>query len=143
MSISQFTDEQIALLKANPYTYHVTARQIAFTKEFKEIFWTEYQNRMTPRNIFKKYGYDTDILGATRITGFQQSLKRETEAGLPFYEGSRPPGLKKELISNDDGSPTAETFKDMQHRLEYLEQEMDFLKKIISTRNTRKQVHCS
>jgi len=138
MSRSQFTDEQIALLKANPYTYHVTARQIAFTKEFKEIFWTEYQNRMTARNIFKKYGYDTDILGATRITGFQQSLKRETEAGLPFYEGSRPPGLKKELISNDDGSPTAETFKDMQHRLEYLEQEMDFLKKIISTRNTRK-----
>ena len=138
MSRSQFTDEQIALLKANPYTYHVTARQIAFTKEFKEIFWKEYQNRMTPRNIFKKYGYDTDILGATRITGFQQSLKRETEAGLPFYEGSRPPGLKKELISNDDGLPTAETFKDMQHRLEYLEQEMDFLKKIISTRNTRK-----
>ena len=138
MSRSQFADEQIALLKANPYTYHVNARQIAFTKEFKEIFWTECQNRMTPRNIFKKYGYDTDILGATRITGFQQSLKRETEAGLPFYEGSRPPGLKKELISNDDGSPTAETFKDMQHRLEYLEQEMDFLKKIISTRNTRK-----
>ena len=138
MSRIQFTDEQIALLKANPYTYHVTARQIAFTKEFKEIFWTEYQNRMTPRNIFKKYGYDTDILGATRITSFQRSLKRETEAGLPFYEGSRPPGLKKELISNDDGSPTAETFKDMQHRLEYLEQEMDFLKKIISTRNTRK-----
>ena len=138
MSRSQFTDEQIALLKANPYTYHVTARQIAFTKEFKEIFWTEYQNRMTPRNIFKKYGYDTDILGATRITGFQQSLKRETEAGLPFYEGSRPQKKKKELISNDDGSPTAETFKDMQHRLEYLEQEMDFLKKIISIRTTRK-----
>lgn len=138
MSRSQFTEEQIALLKTNPYTYHVTARQIAFTKEFKEIFWTEYQNRMTPRNIFKKYGYDTDLLGMSRITGFQQSLKRETEAGLPFYEGSRPPGLKKELTSDGDGSPSAETFKDMQHRLEYLEQEMDFLKKIISARNTRK-----
>lgn len=138
MSITRFTDEQISILEANPYTLRVTACQISFTKEFKELFWADYQNRMTPHSIFKKYGYDLEILGRNRITGFQQCLKKDVKAGIPFYEGARPRGLKKELMSPDDPSSSSELVKDMQHRLEYLEQEMDFLKKIISTRNTRK-----
>lgn len=138
MSRVKFTDEQISILESNQYTFKVTVNQISFTKEFKELFWADYQNRMTPHNIFRKYGYDPDMIGRSRITGFQQSLKRDVEAGIPFYEGSRPPGLKKELMSPEDTSPSPELFKDMQHRLEYLEQEMDFLKKIISTKNIRK-----
>lgn len=138
MSRLEFTNEQISILESNQYTLKVTVKQISFTKEFKELFWTDYQNRMTPYNIFKKHGYDPDMIGRSRITGFQQSLKRDVDAGIPFYEGSRPPGLRKDLLSPDADSPSPEIFKDMQHRLEYLEQEMDFLKKIISTKNTRK-----
>ena len=34
---------EIALLKENPYTHEVRARQISFTAEFKRIFWARYQ----------------------------------------------------------------------------------------------------
>lgn len=123
---TKFTDNQIEMLKTNPYTLTVTASQITFTREFKELFWIDYQSRMTPRSIFPKYGYDPKVLGRSRMTGFQQMLKREANAGLSFHEGARPSGLRKEFLSPADDTPSANTIKDMQHRLEYLEQEMDF-----------------
>ena len=138
MSKIKFTDSQIEELKANPYTLTVTTNQITFTREFKILFWSDYQNRMSPRSIFQKYGYDPEVLGRSRITGFQQMLKKEVDEGLTFNEGSRPPGLRKELTSHEDDSSSAKAFKDMQHRLEYLEQEMEFLKKIVSAKNIRK-----
>jgi hypothetical protein len=33
----KFTEEEIAVLSQNPYTYRVTAYQISFTKEFKNF----------------------------------------------------------------------------------------------------------
>lgn len=71
MSKIKFTDSQIEELKANPYTLTVTTNQITFTREFKILFWSDYQNRMSPRSIFQKYGYDPEVLGRSRITGFQ------------------------------------------------------------------------
>ena len=40
---SSFGLYEIALLKENPYTHEVRARQISFTAEFKRIFWARYQ----------------------------------------------------------------------------------------------------
>lgn len=138
MSKIKFTDSQIEELKANPYTLTVTTNQITFTREFKILFWSDYQNRLSPRSIFQKYGYDPEVLGRSRITGFQQMLKKEVDEGLAFSEGARPSGLRKELTSDKDDAPSANAFKDMQHRLEYLEQELAFFKKIVSVKNTRK-----
>lgn len=69
----KFTEEEIAVLSQNPYTYRVTAYQISFTKEFKDLFWSEYQRRLSPSKIFRKYGYDINILGAARMSGFQRT----------------------------------------------------------------------
>lgn len=137
MSKKLFTDEEVAVLAANPYTYRVTSGQISFTKEFKELFWTDYQQRMSPTQIFRKYGYDPGMVGRSRITGLQQSLKREVESGLVFHEGPRRSGERRRLTSGE-GSPSPDTIREMQHKIEYLEQEVEFLKKIFSTRNTRK-----
>ncbi|MDD3240843.1 MAG: hypothetical protein PHW47_12355 [Lachnospira sp.] len=137
MSKILFTDEQIAGLEKNPFTYKVTHNQIAFTKEFKELFWAEYQKRVSPTEIFRKHNYNPKIIGRSRITGFQQSLKRDVKSGVPFYEGVRPSGMRKQLISNEE-TVTRDSFKEMCHKVEYLEQEVEFLKKIFSTKNTRK-----
>lgn len=40
---SSFGLYEMALLKENPYTHEVRARQISFTAEFKRIFWVRYQ----------------------------------------------------------------------------------------------------
>lgn len=134
----KFTEEEIAVLSQNPYTYRVTAYQISFTKEFKDLFWSEYQRRLSPSKIFRKYGYDINILGAARISGFQRTLKAEAEAGLVFHQGPRAAGEKKRLISGDDSVPT-ETILEMQHKIDYLEQEIEFLKKIMSGKRTGNQ----
>lgn len=125
----KFTEDEIAVLSQNPYTYRVTAYQISFTKEFKDLFWSEYQRRLSPSKIFRKYGYDINILGGARISGFQRTLKAEAEAGLVFHQGPRAAGEKKRLISGDDSVPT-ETILEMQHKIDYLEQEIEFLKKL-------------
>ena len=138
MSKKLFTEEEIAILRANPYTYSVSASQISFTKEFKELFWCDYQNnRMNPRAIFQKYNYDPDMLGRSRITGFQQCLKRDVAQGVEFHNGSRQSGERHALtVDNEEVTPA--TIRSMQHKIEYLEQEIEFLKKISSTRTTKR-----
>ena len=42
MEKNYFTDEQIALMKLNPYTKRVSKSSIKFTEEFKELFWKDY-----------------------------------------------------------------------------------------------------
>ncbi len=136
MSYSTFTDEQRAILAANKYTYKVSKSQISFTKEFKQLFWTDYQSRMSSTQIFIKYGYDPDIIGHNRITGFQQTLKKDVERGLDFYDGARPSGMLKDLTSKDEHY--ANDLQDLEHRVDFLEQEVDFLKKISSAKTSKK-----
>lgn len=57
MARKVFTDEEIEMLRKNPYTYVVTPKMIKFTQEFKELFWKEYQNDVKPGKIFE----NTDI----------------------------------------------------------------------------------
>jgi len=138
MSTKKFTEEEIAILAANPFTYSVTETQISYTRAFKEHFWSEYQKRKGPTQIFRESGYDPKILGYSRITGFQQTMRRDVESGLPFTEGPRSAGERQALLADNDTEPSMSEFRQMQHKVEYLEQEVEFLKKIFSTRNTRK-----
>ncbi len=136
MSKNRFTEEEIAILEANPYTYSVSPKQITYTREFKQLFWSDYQNRMQPSEIFQKYGYDPSIIGRARVTGFQQTIKKEAEEGLGFRDGKRSPGLRKEAENINE--PYSKTIRDMQQRIDYMEQEIYFLKKISSAKTTRK-----
>ena len=77
MPLTVFSEEQIELLRKNPFTSSVTQRKLLFTKEFKDIFWKEYQEGSIPRNILEKYGYSVDILGQVRIWGIAQYIKSE------------------------------------------------------------------
>ena len=49
MSKKVFTNEEMEMLRSNPYTYAVTPHILSFTKEFKELFWKEYQEGGIPR----------------------------------------------------------------------------------------------
>ena len=53
MSKKVFTNEEVEMLRNNPYTYAVTPHILSFTKEFKELFWKEYQEGEIPRQILK------------------------------------------------------------------------------------------
>ena len=135
MSKTTFTSEQIAELSANPYTYNVTPKFLLFTKEFKELFWSEYCEGKPPRMILRECGYDTELLGTDRISGIQQSLKREYHKWNTFHDGKCPP---KAAAPTKSGSDETVTIKQLQHEVEYLKQEIEFLKKTYSIRSTRK-----
>ena len=49
MSKVKFTEEQQKELRNNKYTARVTANSLSFTKEFKELFYQEYQMGSIPR----------------------------------------------------------------------------------------------
>lgn len=138
MKRNKFTKREIQILKSNPYTYRVTESQIFFTKEFKEEFWRLYQEGETPRDIVTALGYDADMLGTSRLSGIQMNIKKQAGRPLGFSEGK---GGKKALRSGMDtvdNSPTNETIVRMQHEILYLRQEVEFLKKITSVKNTGK-----
>lgn len=133
---SEFTEQEINILKANPYTYKVTNRVIYFTKEFKQEFYRRNLCGYTPRQIVKELGYDPEMLGDVRLTGIQMSVKKQAESAVGLHEGTVSKKLRSELTK--DKMPCRETVEWMQHEILYLHQEVEFLKKIYSLKDEKK-----
>ena len=133
-----FTDEEMEMLRNNPYTYSVTPSTLYFTKEFKELFWQEYQKGEVPRQILDKYGYPADVLGKQRIWGIAHTIKGRYYSEERLREGA----LKRAPSASSKCGTTEEAVRQLQGEVQYLRQEIEFLKKISSARTTRKQVHC-
>lgn len=130
-----FTDEQIKQLRENPYTFKVTSSKIFFTKEFKQEFYNKRQEGLTLKETIIALGYDPDVLGEKRIDGISHLINKALREGREFSEGS----VQRTSIL-DQASPemTRENFIKMQHELQYMRQEIEFLKKISSLRTSKK-----
>ena len=90
MNIKRFTAEELEILRANPYTYKATPAQLRFTAEFKELFWSEYENGRLPKEIIRGCGYDPDVLGASRINGILLHIREAAGKGEGFRTESKP-----------------------------------------------------
>ncbi len=128
MRTKRFTEEEMATLRENPYTYKVTPGQLHFTAEFKEHFWKEYCSGITPREIMRDCGYDPEMLGESRINGIQMHIREAAQKGEGFHSGSRPrrpknPDDVRKPQSQEDG------IKQLKAEVQYLRREVDFLKK--------------
>ena len=136
MSKKTFTAEEIIILRQNPFTYKVTERTLSFTKEFKELFITEYNSGITPRQILADHGYNIEILGEHRMWGIAQHIRAQyKETGGILSEcstGSRRTKTADKLLAEKD------ELKRLRQEVDYLKQEIEFLKKISSIRITRK-----
>ncbi len=84
MSNKSLTKKEIEILSKNPYVKNVSEKSITYTDEFKNIFITEYENGMTPGTIFKKYGFDIEVLGYDRIkdSSYRWRNQAKREDGL-------------------------------------------------------------
>lgn len=141
MSRKLFTKEQQQLLRQNPYIYSVTEARITLTKEFKELFMTAYKAGELPRKILEDHGFDIDIIGERRIWSISQHIRTEYKTYGEFHEGYRPRGeTANHDAPKDTAKPVSEAdeIKQLRHEVDYLKQEMEFLKKISSIRTTRK-----
>ena len=127
MSKKEFTADELALLKGNKYTYAATSHTLSFTKEFKEIFWNEYQAGGVPRKILEKYGYPVGILGKERIWGIAQVIKKQSGSPQGLHEGPLP---RRDATAEGEGQSLEERVKKLQVEVEYLGREVEFLKKL-------------
>ena len=130
MSKVKFTQEQQQLLRDNPYTVKVTADVLSLSREFKEIFYREYLSGVAPRDILQKYGYPPEVLGAKRIWGIGHSIRKQFEEHGEFYDIRTPVPAKVEATQE-------EKIRQLEHQVDYLTQEVEFLKKITSIRSTK------
>ena len=126
MSKKVFTPEEVEMLRDNKYTFAVTPHILSFTKEFKELFWEEYQSGAIPRQILEQYGYHADILGKKRIWGIAHTIKKQYQSPEGLHEGAMPSSRKS---SDGNAQTTEERVNKLQGEVEYLRQVIEFLKK--------------
>mgnify|MGYP001427189036 CR=1 FL=1 len=72
-----FTEEEMSILRKNPYTYKITPRHIYFTAEFKKEFLRLYNENNTIKDCVRLLGFDPDILGNARINSLRRSFLKQ------------------------------------------------------------------
>lgn len=134
-----FTETQIKKLRANPYTYKVTANKLYFTSKFKEDFWIRYQAGKAPRKIMSELGYDLSMFTQKQIDNYVQRIKKEALSGNGFKEGQTRDSRLPVSDSGRRNTETPQAMERMQNELLYLRQEVEFLKKIVAAENFKEK----
>ena len=121
-----FTDEQMRKLGESPYVLKVYPTQVNFSAHFKEILWNAVQSGKEPREAIADLGIDPDTLGDSRINSVISATKSNLQAG----KGFRDMQTKYERYSQS-ANPEIK-IKSLEQQLAYKDQEIEFLKKIVS-----------
>lgn len=126
MASKKFTEKEMNHLRASSYVLEVSPSIVHFSAEFKKKFWEGILAGKRPRNIVINLGIDPDILGEIRLNGLKGMIRNEVKAGKGFRDLDT---YNKYL----DGYITPEgKIKYLEQQLAYKEQEIEFLKKIVS-----------
>lgn len=123
-----FTPDQLLNIRQNPYVKSATSNTIHFTVAFKEKFWEQYEKGISPVTIMLSMGFDPNTLGTSRILGIVRHIKEQlrSENGLrdEYYRPLTDEEPRKSM-------PPSKTLLHMQHQINYMKQELEFIKKII------------
>jgi transposase len=128
MSKKTFTDKEIKLLSANPYVKTVSAKGITYTDDFKRIFISEKEKGKFSRQIFEECGFDTEIIGMTRIHAaskrWQAAYKKNGVVGLSDTRTRNSGRPREKELSLEEKNACLEA------QLHLLKAENELLKKI-------------
>lgn len=126
MSKLRFSKDDIEKLKDNPYILNISEKAITYTDEFKEKFMELYSKGKMPTEIFRLCEIYPEIIGQKRIDMVAYRLKKKLEYGEELTDkrkefSGRP--KSKELTKDEE-------IKRLKHKIQYQEQQIEFLKKI-------------
>jgi hypothetical protein len=128
-----FTEEELKAIRANPYVKSATAKMIRFTVAFKEEFWRLYNEEcQQPVRIMRELGFDPEVIGEKRIAGILIHIREQVNSGEEFRDVRKVPETQ---TKSDDRLTLSKSLLKIQHKLAYLEQEMEFIKKNIIADN--------
>ncbi|MDO4557000.1 MAG: hypothetical protein Q4B70_17965 [Lachnospiraceae bacterium] len=129
MSKPCFTNEEVSILKKNTYTYSVTPYKISYTLDFKIFVMRQVKAGMTSVKIFKKAGYDPEMLGVSRIYSSVKAIKKEAASPKGLQHPRVNKKEKKRMDAAMAKSQTNKAIEELNDRIEYMQQEIDLLKK--------------
>ena len=124
-----FTPDEIAKLAANPYTLSVNEYQIRYTVAFKKYLLAEHEAHGTPwKEIFRKAGYDPDILKGRRIESTVANIRREAASERGLHETA---SSKKFADKDLEKQQMKTAIRDLQKEVIRQGQMIEFLKKTL------------
>lgn len=126
---TKLTEVQRTVLEANPNVEHLSSCDIFFTKEFKDAFWREFSEQgIAPKEILKQHGFDIEQIGISRFGGFLRNQKKEHG-----WVSQRKPKEEKAATGKNGRGDAAlrKQVKQLEHQVELLTQQMDYIKKTI------------
>lgn len=125
MARVKFTEEEIEVFKGNQYVTRVSEKTVRFSQDFKEKLILESRTGKSHARILRDLGIDARVLGAARVECLFKRVRKQA---------ARPEGFKQ---TKPLGRPKKVTFASVEEenrylkdRMEYLEQENEFLKKL-------------
>ena len=121
-----FTDEEIEILLQNPYVLKVTRHTINYTVEFKRYVYYELLKGRKTSEILRELGIDPRMLGIGRVNMLKMNL---------FKEAGSPKGLH-DMRETKAYVELAAKIRQLEAELAYKNQEIEFLKKIVSQTKT-------
>lgn len=128
-----FTEEELKAIRANPYVKSATAKMIRFTVAFKEEFWRLYNEEcQQPVRIMRELGFDPEVIGEKRIAGILIHIREQVNSGEEFRDVRKVPESR---IEEPEKLTQSKAIRHIQHKIAYLEQEMEFIKKNIIAEN--------
>lgn len=129
-----FTPEEVEILKENSYTWKVSADRITYTQEFQKAFWALSLQGLSGTDAFKALGYDPKILGKERIHNTTKRIRKQ---------GNSPEGIRQKprkwmrttkkqfKLADLEKMSHKEAARRMQKEIVYLQQQVEFLKKVM------------
>ena len=119
-----FTQEEMDIIRQNPYVISVSSSRIIYSLAFKKFAVAQAEQGLKSPEIFVKAGFDPEILGTSRMYAAIKKFKKE--AASP--EGLRETSSKTR--EQYDKKHTKVALRELQKKVVHLEQQLEFLKKI-------------
>ena len=119
-----FTDDQVRMLRSNPWVKSATPRCISFTKEFMEEFISLHSKGQTRYEIFESHGLPVEVIGKKRIKKATNNWIAKSNSGVELSDERRGGRPRTRELTKD------EMIAMQKAKIEMLQQENDFLRQI-------------
>ena len=119
----RFTDEQVSMLRSNPWVKSATPKSVSFTKAFMEEFIALHSEGQTRYEIFESHGLPVDVMGKKTIKKTTDNWIRKANRSIALSDERRGRPRTRDLTQE-------EIIARQQAKIEMLQQENDFLRQI-------------
>ena len=118
-----FTDDQVRMLRSNPWVKSATPRCLCFTKEFMEEFILLHSKGQTRYEIFESHGLPVEVIGKKRIKKATGNWIAKSNSGAELSDEKKGRPRTRDLTKD-------EVIARQKAKIEMLQQENDFLRQI-------------